>query len=562
MSRICTELYREFFDKIKGMTFEMDEFISKVAESIEEIASALNIGKCGEAFTAPQTSFNINGINSSVVFYKSDDGFDDRPEVYSYRTGENGSLSVVFYPKPGHVWDEDELDSLDFLAENLFILGGRVQMLGAMKKISITDINTGAANMNGFVAHCDEHMKNNTLKDYAVIFLNIKNFKFINRLAGERQGDIILRSYAHKLMNFMKDGEKVARPGGDNFCVLIKKERVDELLALLLNVSFAVRLPNENRIVSVHSRAGIYSVNDGDDVKSAVNAASTTLNMAKRSGRSDVLWFQADMLDKTLKANEISNIFPDALRKEEFVIYYQPKVSLADNCLCGCEALSRWIREGRVVSPAEFIPVLEHEGTVCRLDFYVLDKVCADIKRWLESGVTPVRVSTNFSKIHLHNADFADKIIDTIEKHGIDPSYVEIELTESSGYEDYEALAEFVHRMKEYGISTSIDDFGTGYSSLNLLKDLDVDIIKLDKSFLDNLSDEKKADEVVIKNIVNMVNELDMKVVAEGVETRQHAELLENYSCSMAQGYLFDKPLPCGEFEKRLTEGRVYSQKR
>ena len=562
MSILCTELYRSFFGKIKEMTFDMNDFISKVSQSFGDIASALNIGKCGEAFTAPQTNLNINGLSRSAVFYTSDEGFDDRPEVYSFRTGEGGSLSVVFYPKPNYRWTEDELNELEFLAENLFILGGRVQILGAMRKITVTDISTGAANMNGFVSHCEEHKKNNTLKDYAIVFLNIKNFKFINRLAGERQGDVILKSYAHKVMNFMKEGEKVARPGGDNFCVLVKKNRVEELLAFLLNVSFAVKLPNESRIVSIHSRAGIYSVNEDDDVKNALNCASTALGTAKRSGRRDVLWFHADMLDETMKANEISNIFPEALRNKEFAVYYQPKVSLADNVLCGCEALSRWIRNGKVISPAEFIPVLEHEGSICHLDFYVLDKVCADIKRWLELGIEPVRVSTNFSKVHLHDSDFADSIIDIIKQHGIDPSYIEIELTESSGYEDYEALAEFVHKMKEFGISTSIDDFGTGYSSLNLLKDLEVDIIKLDKSFLDNLGDEKKSDEVLIKNIVNMVNELDMKVVAEGVETKLQAELLENYSCSMAQGYLFDKPFPSDEFEKRLSDSRIYLHKR
>ena len=264
------------------------------------------------------------------------------------------------------------------------------------------------------------------------------------------------------------------------------------------------------------------------------------------------------MLDKTIKANEISSVFPDTLIREEFAVYYQPKVGLSDNSLCGCEALTRRIRNGKIISPADFIPVLEREGTICRLDFYVLDKVCADIKRWLDMGLVPVRVSTNFSKLHLHNEDFADRIIGIINKHGIDPSLIEVELTESSGYEDYEALAEFVRKMKSYGVSTSIDDFGTGYSSLNLLKDLDVDIIKLDKSFLDNLGDEKKSDEVVIRHIVNMVNELDMKVVAEGVETNVQADLLENFSCSMSQGYLFDKPLPCSEFEKRLRSGRVY----
>ncbi len=558
MSRICSDLYRDFFYKINKMTFEMDEFVSWVSSAVKDIAEMLGIGYCTETFAAPKTPFNIEGINQTVVFYACDEGYEDCPETFNFRTGENGSLSISFYPKKGFKWDKEILGDLEFISENLFILGGRVQMLSIMKRISSTDVSTGALNMPGLVKQCEQLVNSGEFKNYAIVFLNLKNFKYVNRLVGEKQADIILKGYTHRLMNFIDGKEILARLGGDNFCAAIRKERVDKLLEFISNVQFENDMAGEKRVINITSRAGVYMVNDGDTVNAALNAASTALGAAKMTGRCDIVHFKSDMLDKTLKANEISNIFPEALHNEEFVVFYQPKVGLSDNRLCGCEALTRWIRNDVIVPPADFIPVLEHEGTICRLDFYVLDRVCADIKRWLDMGLVPVRVSTNFSKLHLHNNDFADKIIETINKHGVDPSYIEVELTESSGYEDYEALAEFVTKMKNYGVSTSIDDFGTGYSSLNLLKDLDVDIIKLDKSFLDNLGDEKKTDEVVIRHIVNMVNELDMKVVAEGVETNIQADLLENFRCSMAQGYLFDKPLPCSEFEERLRTGRIY----
>ncbi len=558
MSRICSELYRKFFYKINGMTFEMEEFISWVRAALTEIAQAFEIGCCTENFIAPKTPFNVNGVNQSVLFYSYEEGYDDRPESFCFRTGEGGSLNISFYPRKGYKWSEAELEDIAFIAENLFIIGGRVQMLSVMKKVSTTDISTGALNMNGLVMHSEQLARAGVFKDYVVVFINLKNFKFINRLVGEKQADFILKNYARKLLDYINENEKIARPGGDNFCAVIKKERVDDFLEYISGITFETDTVGEKRGINLSSRAGVYMVNEGDTVNNALNAASTALNTAKTAGRGDVIRFKSDMLDKTIKANEISTIFPEALFNEDFVIYYQPKVGLEDNCLCGCEALARWVRNGQIISPVDFIPVLEREGTICRLDFYVLDRVCADIKHWLDIGLVPVRVSTNFSKIHLRNDDFAEKIIETINKHGVDPSYVEVELTESSGYEDYEALAEFVRKMKSYGVSTSIDDFGTGYSSLNLLKDLDVDIIKLDKSFLDNLGDEKKTDEVVIRHIVNMVNELDMKVVAEGVETNIQADLLEAFKCSMAQGYLFDKPLPCSEFEQRLRTGRIY----
>jgi len=556
MSLVCSKLYKDFFYKINGTTYDMGEFVSWVRAAIGDIAKVYDFGKCTEEFSAPKTPFNVNGVNNFVVFYENENGYDEHPEKFRFVTGEGGSLEITFYPEKGRVWNREELDELGFLAENLFVLGGRVQMLSVMKRISITDIGTGASNMNGLAIYCEELLAKNLLKNYDMIFMNLKNFKFVNRVVGEKQADMILKRYTQRLLSFAKVDERIARPGGDNYCALIRKERLEEFMRFIASVTF--KSEDTATEVVVTPRAGIYEIKENDTVNDAIESAATALSTARITGRCDVLWFEPEMLNRTIKANTISTMFPDAIRNEEFVVYYQPKVRLSDNQLCGCEALSRWIKDGKIVSPADFIPVLEREGTICKLDFYVLDKVCADIKRWIETGLNPVRVSTNFSKLHLHNKNFAEDIINIINKYGIEPSYVEVELTESSGYEDYEALAEFVRKMKNYGVSTSIDDFGTGYSSLNLLKDLDVDVIKLDKSFLDNLGDEKKTDEVVIRHIVNMVNELDMMVVAEGVETNVQADLLQGFSCSMAQGYLFDKPLPCSEFEERMKNNDVY----
>ena len=209
----------------------------------------------------------------------------------------------------------------------------------------------------------------------------------------------------------------------------------------------------------------------------------------------------------------------------------------------------------------EYIPVLEHEGSIGRLDLYVFEKVCEDINRWLSMGLAPVRVSVNFSKLHLQNNDLSRQVMEIIQKYNIDPKYIEIELTEMTGAEDFTALNAFVQKMKSVGIATSIDDFGTGYSSLNLLKDLDVDVIKLDKSFFTNIGDQDRGastDRTVVKNIVRMVNELEMETVSEGVETHTQAEFLREISCNTAQGFLFDRPLPRDEYEKRLSDSEHY----
>ena len=243
-----------------------------------------------------------------------------------------------------------------------------------------------------------------------------------------------------------------------------------------------IHADTESKFVQIGSRSGVYDIQVGDtigDIKGYVEAA---LNMA-RGQNEDVTFFEHSMMERMLKDKEISAIFPMAIKREQFEVYYQPKVNIIEQKLCGCEALVRWFRNGKMISPMEFIPVLESEGTICTLDFYVLDKVCQAIKSWIDRGIKPVRVSSNFSKVHLKNPALADRVFAVIDKYGIDPQYIEIELTEMSGYDNYENLAQFIKDMRERGVHTSIDDFGTGYSSLNLLTDLDLDTVKLDKSY-------------------------------------------------------------------------------
>ncbi|MBR1742003.1 MAG: EAL domain-containing protein, partial [Lachnospiraceae bacterium] len=192
------------------------------------------------------------------------------------------------------------------------------------------------------------------------------------------------------------------------------------------------------------------------------------------------------------------------------------------------------------------------------LDFYMFASVCEDISNWLAAGIEPVRVSVNFSKLHLRNPNFVEGLIAIMQVFDIEGKYLEVELTETTGYEDFETLALVVKQLKEYGIYTSLDDFGSGYSSLGLLKDLDVDIIKLDKTFIDNLGKEDKSDEIIVKNVVNMILDLEKEAIAEGVETAEQAAFLREVQCPVVQGFLFDKPLKKEDFMKRLSMGETY----
>ena len=358
---------------------------------------------------------------------------------------------------------------------------------------------------------------------------------------------------------FLEKGEMFGRLGGDNFFIFVEKERTDDMLKFISSRRVLANGEEKPIEFDLMVRVGVYDIKPSDSVQRVISSAKAALSYAKKPSYGDVVYFKEDMMETVTINQEVSNNFKKALQRKEFIVFYQPKVDLKTSKLISAEALCRWVKNGEVIPPSDFIPALEKEGTISNLDFYMLGEVCEQINDWLSRGIEPVRISVNFSRANILNRKLADKILKVIRNHKVDTKYIEIEITETSGYEDFESLSEFVDFMKENGVETSIDDFGTGYSSLNLIKDLNVDTIKLDKTLLEKITgSEFNADRSVVKNIISMVNELDMKVVAEGVETDAQREFLKQVNCQVAQGFLFDKPMPKEKFEFRLVGERIY----
>ena len=232
-----------------------------------------------------------------------------------------------------------------------------------------------------------------------------------------------------------------------------------------------------------------------------------------------------------------------ALQNNEFVVYFQPKVSITDMKIAGAEALVRWVYDGQVLPPVKFIPFCERTGLVIDIDFYVLEETCKKMREWLDAGMQLVRISVNFSKYHFNEAGVAERIYNVINRYGIPPEYIEVEFTETAYLDKEELLESTVDKLRSYGIKSSIDDFGSGYSSLNLLQNMDFEVVKLDKSLLGKGVENDKAKKV-ISSIIHMAKELDMEVLAEGVETVEELKLLKSLRCDIVQGFFFDKPLP------------------
>lgn len=554
----------KFFEKINENVDNIDNAMDNITIAAEAAAEGIRLGRVTLSLIAPPSELEPEGVNKYGEFFLSPEGYEENGVEKHFTTKEGGSVCISFMPAKGEKWNDSEKSMIGMLIKNCYIISGRARVMGLMEKSMYLDRMTGVCNTEGFMRYGGMLMAQGKLVDYAAAFINIKNFKYANQLFGNRQGDALLRKFAQAMDSFVKDDGKFARLGGDNFIVIIKKGRITDLRGFVDALSFEMGEGEARQLYDIRLRMGIYEAVEGDTMSDIMNKSSIAFNAARSDERRDVVFYSPLHLEAAIHKKEISTLFPKALENREFVVYYQPKVRLSDNKLCGCEALCRWVRDGKVVPPMDFIPILETEGTICRLDFYVFEAVCADIKRWLEMGIEPVRVSVNFSKRHLHNKRLADQILGIIRKYEIDGKYVEVELTEMTGAEDLTDMSVFVERMKENGVGTSIDDFGTGYSSLNLLKDLDVDVIKLDKSFFTNINESDggiSTDRIVVKNIVNMVNELNMEAISEGVETHAQAEFLRETHCSMAQGFLFDRPLPKDEFEKRLSDGSFYADK-
>lgn len=560
---MCSPEYIRFMRAVSKNFNTDDELAEVLVKEFPALARKLHIGYYVIYLSAPKSLFAPNGQHSESVLFGTSDHIDPEKELQIvFQSSENGLFTILAYPVRGMDWTESEKDFVRFLSENVFILCGRSRMTKLLTRAISTDSMTGVLNVPGMVRYGKQLEAMGWLGGFVGIFLNLKNFKYINQTVGQQLGDEILVKYCRTFQAVMRDDERMARPGGDNFILLVRKENAPRILAMLHELPIAISVNGHERVFPISAHVGAYDIQPQDDIDRTLNCATIALNTVKHSGiAGDQMWFRPEMRDRMMHEKQISQLFSTALKTGEFMVYYQPKVSLDDRMLCGCEALCRWYHNGEIVPPMDFIPVLEKEGTVCELDFYVFDRVCRDIRDWLDRGIEPVRVSVNFSQQHLQDDTLADTISAIMKQYNIDSRYIEVELTEMSGAKNHDAMIQFLQTMRGRGICTSIDDFGTGYSSLNMLREFHMDIIKLDKSFLDRISLENidyKTDEIIVENIVRMAQSLSLEIISEGVETTHQADFLKSVHCNMAQGYLFDKPLQHDEFEKRLLGNRHY----
>lgn len=419
-------------------------------------------------------------------------------------------------------------------------------------KVSRTEIRTGLANEYGYIEWLNEMRGNPEIKNYAAVFFDLRKFTDINRKYGIANGNRILSSFANILLEKIEKDEILGRQFSNQFVAIVKKQNLDDLLKLLsgVEVSFTNLDTDQEEHVFLSSHIGVYMIDRTDlDGESILVFAGQALSSAKSKESNDVVWLTQDLIDALSERKKLESEIKQALEAGEFQPFYQPKVNIKTGKVCGAEALSRWIHDGTVVSPAKFIPIMEANDTIRLLDFGILQAVCRDIAEWLKSGLEVPTVSVNFSRRNLISSDLVTRIDSIVVSSGIPKNLIEIEVTESSSELPVGVLKNFVESLKKLGYHVSIDDFGCASASLSLLREIAFDTIKIDKGFIDHLS---AKDISILTHIIRLADEINMKIVAEGVELKEQIETLDKLGVEVIQGFFFDKPLPKEEMTNRL----------
>ncbi|MBR1854299.1 MAG: EAL domain-containing protein [Lachnospiraceae bacterium] len=455
-------------------------------------------------------------------------------------------------------WSQDETERIKLGQTVLLSFFNRCKMQDMVERLRYYD-SDDYPNLRYFMRELDRLKGEGSLGGKVAVHFNLRHFTLVNQQVGRIAGNVVMSRYIAGIAELLGDRGVVCRIGGDNFCLICEQDMLEPVLKHLLGTPVVYNAVSNEKIM-VSATAGVFQIpqdfvyENFSDIMDKIISAS---QQARTGGGDFVVFYDHDLIMNREKMVKVQGMFGEALEKEEFKVFYQPKVSVYTGELLGAEALCRWFHDGKIVPPMEFIPILEQNLDICRLDFYMLDHVCRDVRQWLDEGKEVVRVSVNLSRKHMMDFELKEHILEIIDRNNVPHEYIEIELTETTTDVEFVDLKRVVHGLQEAGLSISIDDFGMGYSSLNLLKEVPWNVLKVDKSFLPVAEDDEKSSRsIMFRYVVAMAKELGLECIAEGVETRQQVDILRENRCDLAQGYYFDKPLPKQDYENRMEAHR------
>ncbi|MDH3644458.1 MAG: EAL domain-containing protein, partial [Gammaproteobacteria bacterium] len=428
-----------------------------------------------------------------------------------------------------------------------------------MERMAFYDILTDLANRRLFfdrLAHAIDHTRRNQ-RLAALLYLDLDQFKRVNDTLGHEAGDHLLRAVAERLTNSVRAEDTVGRPGGDEFTILLydvgTPSDASHVAEKILNVlRQPITISGQQLVVT--TSIGITIVpTDGTDPAVLMKNADLAMYRAKEHGRNQFQFYSEEM--NTNATNRLKTEFElrRALEDEQFELYYQPKIRLTDQQAVGVECLIRWHHPERgLIAPGEFIEVAEETGAIVDIGKWIIETACVAAKQLADENEAPICTAINISSRQFRDPDLVGSIRRSLRQTGLDPSYLELEITETMLMHDVEAASQTVRQLHDLGVRLAIDDFGTGYSSLNYLKKFPIDTVKVDRSFVMDIPN-SSDDMAITAAVIAMAHRLNMEVVAEGVETPEQLEFLQQHDCEYAQGFLFSKALPLDEARALLA---------
>lgn len=544
-----SRLLNEFIIEGEKIEKYRDPAFNKI---LEPICKFLRISRISSAvFDSTCDSATIK--SAPHIYY--DDGNADSTRVLKF-TETNVRACKANYSfmqsKSGQDWSDEEVQQIEAFEKLIYTFCDRSYASTIAKDLSMLDNDLMVYPLTFFLATVKNLIRQGRIGEFGGVYFNLRHFSSINDRFGRDCATNIMRLFIHGIQEKILYEECICRVGGDNFVVLFKKDNLNIIKNYLSGMPITF---NDGETVTVTTTAGYYMIPEAtESATDVMDRISAAYQLAKNVYKRHFLFYDDEIMQHQTQVKEIEMMFPSAIENEEFKVFYQPKTQLNNYQLAGAEALCRWFRNGKVISPGEFIPVLEGSKAICTLDFYMLDHVCRDIRRWLDEGREAVKVSVNLSRLHLGDEDLLESILRIIDKYKVPHHFIEIELTETTTDVDYKELKMIVYGLREQDISTSVDDFGVGYSSLNLIRELPWNVLKIDKSFLPTQEEEDKDPSKVkmLRHIITMSQDLGLECIVEGVETAEQVKLLKDCKCYLAQGFYFDRPLPVKEFEQKL----------
>lgn len=449
-------------------------------------------------------------------------------------------------------------DLFEFILTTAVLITNNIQIDFFNKKLQSLvnyDALTGLCTEHRFREEVKKMLLEHPERKYAIITANVDNFKYINTSYGYEVGTKVLVIIGELLKQVASYPELVTRSYKDNFLLLVESDKIETLInekeSMFTALSSPVKAVTSKEFTLSYSLGYYHIVDVTQEIDRMIDCAIIAMRKGKDTTGYTLHGFTKEMQLEQMNNGDITATMYDAILKKEFVVYYQPKVSLVDGCIVGAEALVRWIRKGKVVPPNDFIPLFEKNGFIEKLDYYVLDAVCEFIEKHVQQRIP--RISVNLSGVTLMNEGLEQHYREILASHNVKQEQIVIEVTESALAIQFSEAVERIESLKREGFIIAMDDFGTGVSSLNRLKDVNIDLLKMDRGFIvDSVGNKKGV--AVIKNMLHMASELKLESIGEGIETEDELNLMKDLGCDIGQGYYFSKPMPPNEFLFKLQE--------